>query len=174
MKGKKKASFFQMESDSFFRDVDVIGAFGGRIDFAFLDGMHWFEFLLRDFFNTERLCEKNALIALHDCMPLTETMAHRDHATAVRSSMGSRYQGYWTGDVWKVVLILKKYRPDLKLLLSHAPPTGLVFVSGLDPESTVLKDNYDRIVTEFSAMPNDLEAMSALYDGIPIIGPATY
>lgn len=68
--------------------------FGGRIDFAFRDGMHWLEFLLRDFLDMKRHCEKNALIALHNCMPLTETMEHRDHATAAQSSVGNRYQSY--------------------------------------------------------------------------------
>jgi len=34
--------------------------------------------------------------------------------------------------------------------------TGLVCVSGLDPESRVLADSYDRIVAEFTGM--DLEA----------------
>lgn len=68
--------------------------FGGRIDFVCRDDMHWLEFLLRDFLDMKRHCEKNALIALHNCMPLTEIMAHRDHATAAQSSVGNRYPGY--------------------------------------------------------------------------------
>ncbi len=33
---------------------------------------------------------------------------------------------YWTGDVWKLIPILQRYRPDLQLTLFDAPPSGLV------------------------------------------------
>src|SRR5205823_2040722 len=46
---------FQATSDEFFARHDVAQEFGGRpIDLAFIDGMHLFEFVLRDFINVER------------------------------------------------------------------------------------------------------------------------
>ena len=60
-----------------------------------------------------------------------------------------RETGFWTGDVFKFVLILKKYRPDLEFYNSDIPPAGLAIISNLDPNSTVLIDNYDSIVKEF-------------------------
>lgn len=174
MQGKKRVSLFQMESDAFFRDVDVIKEFGGPVDFAFLDGMHRYEYLLRDFHNAEKICAPQSLIAMHDCLPLNAAMAHRDQATAVELGKNTPYRNYWTGDVWKIIPILKKYRPDLKLILTHTPPTGLVFVSNLDPESMVLSDNYDQILQEFNAAPNDMDAIAALYAENKITGSATY
>ena len=51
----KKPSFhaYQMPSDDFFRRVDPTVVLGDKIDFAFLDGMHLYEFLLRDFLSAE-------------------------------------------------------------------------------------------------------------------------
>ena len=43
-------------SDAFFRTYRVTDYFKDGIDLAFLDGMHRFEYLLRDFFNTEACC----------------------------------------------------------------------------------------------------------------------
>ena len=36
------------------------------VDFAFLDGMHHFEYLLRDVLNTEKYSRKNSIVAFPD------------------------------------------------------------------------------------------------------------
>ncbi len=166
---KKRVSLFQMTSDRFFSDIDVVGEFGGRPDLCFLDGMHLFEYLLRDFYNTERISSRNTLICMHDCLPLGEAMVNRDLQTANQLSAQTAFPGWWTGDVWKIVPILKKYRPDLRVILTDAPPTGLVFVTNLDPTSTVLQDNYLEIVSEFAMMANDKDAILAHYNDNPIV-----
>src|SRR5207237_5582391 len=53
---KEFVAFFQLSSDRFFATYDVKAYFPGGVDVAFLDGMHRFEYLLRDFLNTERVC----------------------------------------------------------------------------------------------------------------------
>jgi hypothetical protein len=75
--------------------------------------------------------------------------------------------GAWTGDVWKVLPILKKFRPDLKVALFDCPPTGLVACTNLDPNSTVLTEAYDQIIAEFSKvmeLPSDLRSIYPLED----------
>jgi hypothetical protein len=112
---------------------------------AFLDGMHRCEFLLRDFFNTERHCRPDSVIALHDCVPLEAPMAERDpDAPAV----DRRRQGMWTGDVWRTALLLKRRRPDLRIIVLDAAETGLVLITRLDPDNTLLADNHDQFVAE--------------------------
>ncbi len=130
---------FAETSDDFFanKHLDDIGC---RFQLAFLDGMHLYEFLLRDFFNTERYMDPSGVIVLHDCLPWSENMAHRDRSQVDGPS--------WTGDVWKVVPILKKFRPDLSVRILDAAPTGLVVIDSLDPNSTVLADKYDQILAE--------------------------
>jgi hypothetical protein len=62
----------------------------------------------------------------------------------------SAHPEWWAGDVWKVLAILRRYRPDLTITTFDAAPTGLVAVSNLDPESTVLAEHYTALVEEFS------------------------
>jgi hypothetical protein len=49
-----------------------------------------------------------------------------------------------------MLLILRKYRPDLRLLILDCPPTGLVACTRLDPGSDVLSQNYHAIIDEFA------------------------
>ncbi|MEN3230377.1 class I SAM-dependent methyltransferase [Methylorubrum rhodesianum] len=158
-------------SDSFFRSQYANDAMKGRIDLAFLDGLHVFEFLLRDFFNTEALSATHGLIALHDCLPITAAMAQRNEAEAHKMGADTHFPGAWTGDVWKVVSILKKFRKDLRVLCFSAAPTGLILITNLDPTSTTLRDNYLDIVEEYAKIPNDQAAIEAFYDGIELLAP---
>ncbi len=54
----------------------------------------------------------------------------------------------WTGDVWRTALLLKRRRPDLRITVLDAAPTGLVLITNLDPHSTLLADNHDAFVAE--------------------------
>ena len=130
---------FAETSDDFFAKRDLNIELGGQpIDLAFIDGMHRFEFALRDFMNLERYCTSESTILVHDCYPLDETTAAREPSTA-----------FWTGDIWKLTLCLKEYRPELAVYTIATPPTGLGLVRNLDPHSNVLRDNLQRICQEF-------------------------
>ncbi len=113
---------------------------GAPVDLAFIDGMHHCEFALRDFIALERLCGPGATILLHDCYPLNRLTAERDRKTL-----------FWSGDTWRVVLALKKHRPDLAVHVIAAPPTGLAIVRRLDPSSTVLRERYEAVVADMLA-----------------------
>jgi len=139
-------------SDDFFARHDLRGLLGGfPVDLAFIDGMHLFEFALRDFINLERNSAAGSTILLDDCYPLDRRSAERTRVTH-----------FWTGDVWRVVLALKKYRPDLRIHTIAAAPTGLCVIRGLDPASRVLANSYDAVVREFLALDyNVIEADKA-------------
>jgi hypothetical protein len=117
--------------------------------------MHLFEFLLRDFMNTEAHCRPNSIIALHHCVPTDVGMTRRDpHGP---SEGLTRNAGMWTGDVWKIVPTLRKCRPELRIHVLDAPSTGLVLITGLDPASTTLRQSYFDIVGEAAGL--DLAAI---------------
>jgi len=141
--GTADMHFFQKTSDEFFAS-----GFAKRndisFDLAFLDGLHHFEVLLRDFMNAEQLMSRDGVIALHDCCPTTVEMTSR-----------TMCEDMWTGDVWKTLLILMRERPDLEFLVTKAAPTGLVLIRGLDPDNQVLRERYDSLVSEF--MPKALD-----------------
>ena len=123
---------FQETSDAFF-EANRLKRLGAKVDLAFLDGMHLFEFLLRDFIGTEKHCSPVGIVILRDCLPWDVAMTVRERSKTPTSS--------WTGDVWKMIPILKKYRSDLTLEVVDAAPTGLVIVSNLNPKSRVLEKN---------------------------------
>lgn len=158
---KRVLHLYQMTSDEFFRDHDARAVFGGPVDVAFLDGLHVFEYLLRDFINTERLCDRNSLILLDDCLPVNIEMTEREHRPALRRDKA--IAGWWTGDVWKVVSILRELRPDLRITPVDVRPTGSIMVSNLDPTSTVLYDRYFEILDRYAPMPLTPEAFEAYW-----------
>lgn len=163
---KKVLFLFQMSSDEFFRDYDPRALFGHDVvDVTFLDGLHQFEFLLRDFINSERVSGKDSLILLDDCLPVNVEMTERRHIPDLRKDRN--LAGWWTGDVWKIIPILKKYRPDLVTIPFDTPPTGNIMVTNLDPNSTVLRDNYHNIVREFSDLHLDHAGLVDLMSSNP-------
>jgi hypothetical protein len=111
---------------------------GTTLDLAFIDGMHLFEYALRDFMNVERFSRWDTAIVLDDMLPRDVDEAARD-----------RHTKFWAGDVYKLIPVLTKYRPDLMVLPVDTEPTGVLLVLGADPASTVLKDRYDEIVEEW-------------------------
>lgn len=106
-------------------------------DLTFIDGMHLFEFALRDFTNAERHSTAAGVIVLDDMLPRSVAEAARD-----------RHTKEWTGDVYKVAAVLGQHRPDLTVVPLNTAPTGLVIVVGLDPTSRTLTERYDAILSE--------------------------
>jgi hypothetical protein len=164
---KKVAHLFKITSDSFFRDHVSSLELGSGIDLAFIDGMHLFEYALRDFYNCEAISQAGGVITLHDCLPFDGEMIERVNNTPGRTP-GSNAEA-WTGDVWKIIPILKEYRPDLRVTLVDCAPTGLVCISQLDPNSTILKDKYMDIVDKYRSAPNDASAISKFYENAEIV-----
>jgi hypothetical protein len=129
---------FATTSDEFFLQHDpIVELHGERIDMALIDGMHRFEFALRDFMNIERSCHARSVVFVHDCYPLDETSSQREQTPK-----------FWSGDVWRMLILLLKYRPDLSIHTLAAEPTGLGMIMNTDPHSRVIADNYARLVEE--------------------------
>lgn len=163
---KPKLLLFQTSSDDFFAQENIEQLLGAKIDFAFLDGMHRCEFLLRDFINTERSCKRNSIVALHDCLPVEIALTERVPYTEQRLS--AHRQGWWTGDVWRTALLLKRLRPDLSITALDSFATGLVLITNLDPQSTVLSENYDRNVKTMMSWSLADIGISKLFDELQV------
>jgi hypothetical protein len=119
-------------SDDFFARPDAAAHFGGMpVDLALIDGMHLSEFALRDFMNVEKLMAPTGVIVFDDVLPRNVLEAARDRRTKA-----------WTGDVYKVLDILREQRPDLTVIEVNTSATGTALVLGADPASSVLEDNY--------------------------------
>ena len=129
------AELHRETSDDFFGRPDPLTHFGGRpVALSFIDGMHLSEYALRDFINVERHAHWASVIVFDDMLPRDAEEAARDRTTH-----------QWTGDVYKMVGILARNRPDLTCLRVDLEPTGVMVVVGLDPANTVLTERYAKL-----------------------------
>jgi hypothetical protein len=130
---------YRATSDAFFARHNLIKELMGQtVDLAFIDGLHLFEQALKDFINIEKYSHSRTVICIHDCLPLDKFTSLRDRSTQ-----------FWTGDPWKLVLILKEYRPDLTISTIPTYPSGLAIVTNLNPNSKVLLDKYELIKSKY-------------------------
>ncbi len=153
-----EAHIFAETSDEFFKRRDVRALLGGEpLSIGFIDGSHLFEQALRDFMHLETYCGAKSVILFHDTIPLDEVTQRRVPETH-----------FSTGDVWKTILCLKQYRPDLDVFTIATAPTGLTVVTGLDSHSEVLSENYDQAVAQFSELPFET-GQPALADELNVV-----
>ncbi len=133
---------FRETSNDFFATHDLREVMqADAIDLAFIDGLHTFDQTLTDFINVERYSDENSLTIFHDIFPVSPITASRERKSVL-----------WLGDTWKVILILRQYRPDLQLFTIPTYPSGLAVVANLDCHSTILSDCYAEIVEKFMAL----------------------
>ncbi|MBA3530276.1 MAG: class I SAM-dependent methyltransferase [Propionibacteriaceae bacterium] len=153
-------TLFRTTSDEYFSRPDPLAVTGGEpFDFFFIDGLHLFEFAFRDFIHAERHSSRQGVIVFDDVLPRTVDEAARE-----------RHTYHWTGDVYPMLEVLGRYRPDLVVLPVGTQPTGLLLVLGLDPDSTVLADHYDEIMAEYRR-PDPQPVPSELFDRLTVLPP---
>ena len=141
-----KQKLFEITSDKFFANNNVEEIFGDKVELAFIDGLHHYEQVLKDFINIEKHSDKDTIVLLHDIYPVVPETATREWNTF-----------YWAGDTWKFMHIINKYRPDLCARTIPTFPTGLGFVNSLDANNTVLEDNFETILAEFNELEYNLD-----------------
>jgi hypothetical protein len=132
----RNPALFRETSDEYFDRPVPLAPFEGRpAALSFIDGLHLVEYALRDFMNVERCAAWTSVAVFDDIFPADAEMAARNRKTR-----------QWTGDVYKILAILARHRPDLICLRVDTEPTGLLLVLGLDPASRVLEERFDEIV----------------------------
>jgi SAM-dependent methyltransferase len=145
-----EATLYTMSSDTYF-ESPAAAELGRAVDFAFIDGMHLAEFALRDFIHLEKHAAPWSVVAIDDVLPNHPAQASRQRRTRV-----------WTGDVWRMVELLERRRPDLLILLVSTAPTGLALVAGLDADARSLLTDYNTIMSE-------LRAGEAIQPGVSVL-----
>jgi hypothetical protein len=129
---------YELTSDEFFARFDLTDLLSGPVELAFIDGLHLFEQVLRDFVNLERYSTADTVILLHDCLPLDEITASRERTT-----------DFYCGDVWKAALALRRHRPELEMITVRTAPTGLCLVRGLNSSNRSLEAELDEIEASY-------------------------
>lgn len=122
---------------------DVIAKLGDRrVDLAFIHDVHQFEQALRDFAQLEQASNRDSVILVGGSYPLDEESANREPASSNHS-----------GDIWRLVVVLKKYRPDLQINTVGTAPTGLTVIQNLNPESGFAQADHAPMIAEMMALP---------------------
>jgi len=129
IKLQKNHTLLRMSSDDFFEN-HADQYLESPPDLVFIDGMHLFEYALRDFINVERYAGPNTVVVVDDIFP-----GHPAQAERVRRTRA------WTGDVWKLAAVLEEHRPDLMIQKLDVYPTGLMVVRGFGGDGDVKKMN---------------------------------
>lgn len=117
---------YRMTSDDFFSEYQ-----GAPFDFIFIDGYHSYEAVVQDFIHAEKLCKPTSVIAIHDTIPLSA------------ETSGDYTEGFWTGDVWKIVPALLHERTDLTIFTVPCLPSGLTLITGFGKGSGLSENTID-------------------------------
>ncbi|AUD02426.1 class I SAM-dependent methyltransferase [Spirosoma pollinicola] len=126
--------YFEKTSDAFFAQDAQRVFTAKKLQLALVDGMHEYQFALRDVENTLKYMQDDGVIIMHDCNPKTAGAAGRFEDWEV---------GEWNGDVWRTIIHLRSQRPDLTVFVLDFDQ-GLGIVTRKKPES-ILEFTPDQI-----------------------------
>lgn len=106
-------------SDNFFKNND------NKFDVIFIDGLHYYQQVIKDINNSLEILNNDGFILVHDCLP-----------KSLAQQAVPRYRGYWNGDVWKSIVELRT-KPNLDIFTSQID-FGIAVIRK-KPNSTILK-----------------------------------
>ena len=132
---KPDHTVYRSLSTDFFADDACVSALG-PLDLVYIDGMHLIENVYEDFVNVEQHAHRCSVLLVDDIFP--------NHPMQARRARSSRH---WTGDVWRMVDVLRTARPDLIVFPVDTAPTGTLVVLGANPEDRTLWEAFDWILS---------------------------
>jgi hypothetical protein len=88
-----------MTSDEYFTKCQE------TFDIIFIDGLHEYSQVKKDFFNSLDILNDGGIIVLHDCNPTTYEMQRTDVSVS----------NEWTGDVWRLIVELRSSNNELEI-----------------------------------------------------------
>ena len=109
---KEGVEFNSITSDQYF----IQKGHEEKFDIMFLDGLHTFRQIFRDFCNSLLCAMDNTVWLIDDVMPLDAYTAHPDQGQArnLRERAGLPVGVGWHGDVFKVVFAIHDFFPMLQ------------------------------------------------------------
>lgn len=97
-----------MKSDDFFKSNSL------EFDLVFVDGLHTWEQTYKDIINSLNSGSASMALLVDDVVPYDAYAALRDQvACQVKKREHGIANNFWMGDVYKVLVILSKYHPEL-------------------------------------------------------------
>jgi len=153
---KDSCLFFQTKSDDFF-EQEFPNFRELTCELGFIDGLHLFEYALKDFINLAKISAEKSLLIFHDPMPWSFEMTRRDYL--------GRPKGAWTGDVWKLVPILLDAGLKDSMSLIPSAPSGLLAVMNPDQTKVLeLHNNFAKIVADWTDVTLEIYGLKKFYE----------
>ncbi|MGQ0675227.1 MAG: class I SAM-dependent methyltransferase [Rhodospirillales bacterium] len=151
-------AYYPVASDEYFARVRPPP---GGFDLVFIDGLHTYEQALRDTLNALKVLKPGGVVALHDCNP--PHAAAGFPARSYEDAAAARppgWTGEWCGDVWKAIVHLRAFHPELDVaVLDCDYGVGLVRrgrpAAAAPPDADGLRDwDYSRLAAARSELLN--------------------
>ena len=104
-------SFHEITSDVFFKKLAEKNEIKIKLfDLVFIDGLHVFEQVLKDFINSVNHINPGGVIVIDDTVPIDEFSAlpSQKDCYRLRIESGRHNDGSWHGDVYKLIYVLSK------------------------------------------------------------------
>ena len=112
----------KMTSNVFFKNNKTL------FDCIFIDGLHSYEQVREDIFNSIKFLNPNGIIIIHDCLPLK-----------IWNQIVPKMYGHWNGDVWKAIVECRTLK-DIDTYTCFADEgIGVIFKR---PNQNILNLNY--------------------------------
>lgn len=156
-----KARFFEMTSDAFFEMLINGGFESSNYDLVFIDGLHTFEQVARDFKNCVQFMNRNGIMVIDDTVPndVFSSLPSQEDCYRLRKASGKHDDGSWHGDVFKLIY---------QLSLAEYEPLRIATISDLSNPKTVVwieNSNWKDLKIELNS--NDVAYEDLFRNGIP-------
>jgi len=158
---------FQEKSDQFFekslqRFPEI------KCELGFIDGMHLFEYALKDFINLNKISSLNSVFLFHDPMPWSYEMVTRNFESLPQNAA-------WVGDIWKLITIFIELGMKDQVSVLTSAPSGLLAVVNPNQESIFqLEKNFDDIVHRWKDISLEGFGIGNFYDQEVFISPENF
>lgn len=136
--------YIEKKSDDFFAE-DAPELFANKkCNLSLIDGMHEYQFALRDAENVLKYLSEDGVIIMHDCNPIT-----KEEACTFEEWKAKGFKGQWNGDVWKTIMHLRTFRDDINVFVLDCDQ-GLGIITKQKPESRLSfsQDDINRLTYE--------------------------
>ena len=100
--------YYEKTSDDFFQQDAPVLLKDRKIEISLIDGMHEYDYALRDIEHTLMYAAEEVVIIVHDCNPKS-----KEAEVSFADWKARNFKGTWNGDVWKAILHLRSLRRDL-------------------------------------------------------------
>lgn len=123
--------YISKTSDDFF-EQDAPRLFEKKnIEISLIDGMHEYQYALRDVENILKYLGDDGVIIMHDCNPVT-----KEAAITFDEWKALGMKGQWNGDVWKAIVHLRSLRKDIDVFVLDCD-FGLGVITKRKPENNL-------------------------------------